>query len=447
MSFKRKVYFYTLGCRVNQYETDAARELFISAGYESCDDPSEADVCVVNTCTVTAEADRKSGQRLRRLSRENPNAVIVAMGCSSEMADGFVDADIVLGTRDKNEIVLRVEDFIEQKDQKSRRTAHKRPDVSKTDIYHDFGTVISPEGSRAFMKIQDGCNNFCTFCIIPFARGRVASRSPQHIIEEARNLAAAGFKEIIVSGIEICSYGADRGEGIEALLNVLRDIASVDGISRIRLGSMEPSSLTAEFINGLSQIEQLCPHFHLSLQSGSDTVLKRMNRKYDSSLYLEKVNLLRDAFPGMKLTTDVICGFPGETDEEFSKTLNFLQECGMNKVHVFPYSVRSGTRAASMVQVPGNIARERASLVSRLSDEAEERFARSLVGCEHEVLVETVNTDKTGRSYFTGYTREYVMTRCYFDFLDSSSSSSSLPSVGSIVKVRSIGNEGPVLIC
>ena len=248
---KGKVYFYTLGCRVNQYETDAARELFISAGYEIVSDYQEADICIVNTCTVTGEADRKSRQHLRGVARLNPDALVVAMGCASEMADGELDADVVLGTRDKKEIVNRVEEFLSERKAVTHKSSHVRPELTKTDVYHDFGTVVSPEGSRAFLKIQDGCNNFCTFCIIPFARGRVASRSRESIKEEVEKLAAAGFHEVIVSGIEVCSYGADRGEGIESLLGVLQDVASIDGMERIRLGSLEPSALTPEFIEGI----------------------------------------------------------------------------------------------------------------------------------------------------------------------------------------------------
>jgi threonylcarbamoyladenosine tRNA methylthiotransferase MtaB len=263
MPSKGKVWFYTLGCRVNQYETDAARELFISSGYEIAEDPQHADICIVNTCTVTGEADRKSRQHLRGAARINPDALIVAMGCASEMASGELDADIVLGTRDKNEIVTRVEEFLSARKELTHKSSHERPALTKHDDYHDFGTIISPEGSRAFMKIEDGCNNFCTYCIIPFARGRVASRSRESIREEAKNLAAAGFKEIIVSGIEVCSYGSDRGEGIESFIGVLQDIAAIDGIQRIRIGSLEPSSLSPEFIEGIGKIKQMCPHFHL----------------------------------------------------------------------------------------------------------------------------------------------------------------------------------------
>ena len=438
---KGKVYFYTLGCRVNQYETDAARELFISSGYDIVYDHQDADICIVNTCTVTGEADRKSRQHLRGLARLNPDALIVAMGCASEMADGDVDADIVLGTRDKNDIVKRVEEFLAGHSEFGHKAPHKRPDLSKSDYFHDFGTIISPEGSRAFMKIEDGCNNFCTYCIIPFARGRVASRSRESIREEARNLASAGFKEIIVSGIEVCSYGSDRGEGIEAFLGVLQDIAEVKGIERIRLGSLEPSSLSVEFIEGLAKIKQMCPHFHLSLQSGSDTVLKRMNRKYDTKLYLEKVALLRKAFPSMKLTTDIICGFPEETEDEFEQTFEFVKSCGIDKIHVFPYSRREGTRAASMPQVPGTAKKERTERLRKLSDERELSYAVSFIGKKLEVLVENYNEYKDGSEvYGVGYSREYVY--CFFRI-----EGERRPEIGSIVTVEPYETYSLALLC
>ena len=433
MSSKGKVYFYTLGCRVNQYETDAARELFLSAGYECAADVTEADICVINTCTVTGEADRKSRQNLRGAARLNPDAVIVAMGCASEMADGSIDADIVLGTRDKNEIVTRVEEFLSARKALKHKSSHMRPSLSRTDVYHDFGTVISPEGSRAFMKIEDGCDNFCTYCIIPFARGRVASRSRENIREEARNLALAGFKEIIISGIEVCSYGSDRGEGIGSFLGVIQDIAAISGIERIRIGSLEPSSLSEEFIRGLGIIGKMCPHFHLSLQSGSDTVLKRMNRKYDTKVYLEKVRLLREQCPAMKLTRAIMGGCPGETDEEFNETMAFLRTAGIDKVHVFPYSVRKGTRAADMLQVDGTVKKNRCELLRKLSDEQEILYAQGQVGKEQEVLIEADHDDM-----YVGYTREYVKALVSHD---------KPLETGSIAKVTATGNMYSALIC
>ena len=406
-----KVYFLTLGCRVNQYETDAARRLFLDNGHENADSPEDADVCIVNTCSVTGEADRKSSQMLRRMAKNNPDAVIVAMGCSAELKDGEVPADIVIGTREKNTVVERVEEFFEHREKKTleHKTGHKRPEVSRTDVYHDFGTVLSPEGTRAFIKIEDGCNNFCTFCVIPFARGRVVSRSEEACVKEAEFLVQSGFKEIIVSGIHLCSYGKDLGKDISSLLDVLKKIDLVPGIERLRLGSLEPKSMTPEFISGLKELKHLCPHFHMSLQSGSDTVLRRMNRKYTTSEYEDRVNALRSEFPDMSLTTDIITGFPGETEEEFEETIAFAERLKFAKIHVFPYSEREGTTAASMPQMDMSIRKARAKRLIEVSDRLAAEFASSMTGREAEILVEKI-TEKDGQLTAEGYTANYIRT-------------------------------------
>ncbi|MCR4768463.1 MAG: tRNA (N(6)-L-threonylcarbamoyladenosine(37)-C(2))-methylthiotransferase MtaB [Saccharofermentans sp.] len=406
-----KVYFLTLGCRVNQYETDAARRLFLDNGHENADSPEDADVCIVNTCSVTGEADRKSSQMLRRMAKNNPDAVIVAMGCSAELKDGEVPADIVIGTREKNTVVERVEEFFEHREKKTleHKTGHKRPEVSRTDVYHDFGTVLSPEGTRAFIKIEDGCNNFCTFCVIPFARGRVVSRSEEACVKEAEFLVQSGFKEIIVSGIHLCSYGKDQGKDISALLDVIKKIDQVPGIERLRLGSLEPKSMTPEFITGLKELKHLCPHFHMSLQSGSDTVLRRMNRKYTTSEYEDRVNALRSEFPDMSLTTDIITGFPGETEEEFEETIAFAERLKFAKIHVFPYSEREGTTAASMPQMDMSIRKSRAKRLIEVSDKLAAEFASSMTGREAEILVEKI-TEKDGQLTAEGYTANYIRT-------------------------------------
>ncbi len=429
-----KVYFLTLGCRVNQYETDAARRLFLDNGHENADTPEEADVCIVNTCSVTGEADRKSNQMLRRMAKNNPSAVIVAMGCSSEISDGEVPADIVIGTREKNTVVTRVEEFLKNRDKTllEHRTSHSRPEVSRTDEYHDFGTVLSPEGTRAFIKIEDGCNNFCTYCIIPFARGRVVSRSEEACVKEAEFLVSNGFKEIIVSGIHLCSYGKDQGKDITALLDLLKKIDSVPGLERLRLGSLEPKSMTPEFIAGLKELKHLCPHFHLSLQSGSDTVLKRMNRKYDTAEYEDRVNALRAGFPGMSLTTDIITGFPGETEEEFEETVAYAEKLKFAKIHVFPYSEREGTRAAAMPQINMSIRKERAKRLIEVSDRLSAGFASYMTGKEAEILIEKI-TEKEGRHTAEGYTANYI--RAFADVTDGGFSR------GDIVKGVITGNE------
>ena len=403
-----KVYFLTLGCRVNQYETDAARRLFLDNGHENVDSPEEADVCIVNTCSVTGEADRKSSQMLRRMAKNNPDAVIVAMGCASELKNGEVPADIVIGTRDKNTVVTRVEEFFAHRGKELTHSAsHVRPEVSKSDEYHDFGTVLSPEGTRAFIKVEDGCNNFCTYCVIPYARGRVVSRSEESCLKEAEFLVSSGFKEIIVSGIHLCSYGKDQGKDILSLLELLKKIDSIEGLERLRLGSLEPKSMTPEFISGLKELKHLCPHFHLSLQSGSDTVLKRMNRKYTTAEYEDRVKALRAEFPDMSLTTDIITGFPEETEEEFAETIEYAKKLGFAKIHVFPYSEREGTKAADMPQMDMSIRKARAKRLIEVSDELASEFASSMTGKETEILIEKIE-EKDGRTIAEGYTGNYV---------------------------------------
>ncbi|PWJ70260.1 threonylcarbamoyladenosine tRNA methylthiotransferase MtaB [Ruminococcaceae bacterium R-25] len=409
-----KVYFLTLGCRVNQYETDAARRLFLDNGHENADTPEEADVCIVNTCSVTGEADRKSSQMLRRMAKNNPNAVIVAMGCASELKNGDVAADIVIGTRDKNTVVSKVEEFLAARENKELNhiTSHTRPEVSKTDTYHDFGTVLSPEGTRAFIKVEDGCNNFCTYCVIPYARGRVVSRSEESCIREAEYLVENGFKEIIVSGIHLCSYGKDQGRDITALLDLLKKIDAIPGLERLRLGSLEPKSMTPEFISGLKELKYLCPHFHLSLQSGSDTVLRRMNRKYTTSEYEDRVKALRAEFPDMSLTTDIITGFPEETEAEFEETIEYAKKLKFAKIHVFPYSVREGTKAADMPQIDMSIRKARAKRLIEVSSKLEAEFAASMIGKEAEILIEKIE-DLDGRLTAEGYTANYI--RAFLD--------------------------------
>ncbi len=413
------VYFYTLGCRVNQYETDAVRKLCEDEGFVPVNSAEEADVIIVNTCSVTGEADRKSRQQIRHMRSVNPKAIICAMGCHVEVCDGKVEADVICGTKDKHLLVGKIKEYIASNCSGEGFVMHTRPEVSKKDEYHEFGTVLSPEGTRAFVKIEDGCNNFCTYCIIPYARGRVVSRDEQHILCEVEELAERGYREVVLTGIHICSYGKDRNEGPEALLRLITKINDISKIERIRLGSLEPMSLTPKFIEGLSHITKLCPHFHLSLQSGSDTVLKRMNRKYDSSQYEERVLMLRRYFPHMSLTTDVICGFPGETEEEFEETYNFVKRLKFSKLHVFPYSVREGTGAASMEQVPKNKAKERTRILTHFSSEAENAFAASFEGQEVTVLIESSMTELPDTFeegfYYMGYTEEYVRAAVRFN--------------------------------
>ena len=411
------------------------RRLFLDKGFEVTEDASEADCCVVNTCSVTGEADRKSHQMLRKMARLNPDAVVVATGCSAELADGKLDCDLIVGNRDKNDIADKVIKYLEQREKPEHTATHVRPEVTKEDEYHDFGCVLSPEGTRAFMKVEDGCNNFCTYCAIPYARGRVASRSFESCIEEARFLASSGYKEITISGIHLCSYGKDRGEDIMSLLNLLEAIDSIDGVERLALGSLEPMSMTEEFIDGLSALRHLCPHFHLSLQSGSDTVLKRMNRKYDTAQYAERVSLLRSRFPDMSLTTDVITGFSGETEEEFAETCSFAEKMAFAKIHVFPYSEREGTAAAAMPQMDMSVRKARAAELIKISDRLAAEFAESMKGKKAEVLVETLGSDTP-----EGYAANYVRTK-----INVSAREAGIKT-GDIVTGMITGNEGSVCI-
>lgn len=418
-----KVYFLTLGCRVNQYETDALRSMFLERGHELAEKPEDADCCVVNTCSVTSEADRKSRQMLRRMARLNPDTIVVAAGCSAETTDGKVAADIIAGTKERLTIVDRAEKLFAGRRPLTHEQDHVRSAVSKKDDYHDFGSVLSPEGCRAFMKIEDGCDSFCTYCIIPFARGRVASRSPESCIKEAEYLVKKGFKEIIVSGIHLCSYGKDRGEDIMSLASLLKRIDDIEGLERLRLGSLEPISMTDEFIDALAGLKHICPSFHLSLQSGSDTVLKRMNRHYDSEGYASRVSRLRERFPDMSLTTDIIVGFPGETEEEFDQTLKFAERMGFARIHVFPYSLREGTKAAEMEQVAHDIKKEREARLLELASKLASDFASKMTGREVSVLVE-----KTEGTTASGYTANYVRAELQYG------PESVLPAPGEIVR-------------
>ena len=430
-----KVYFLTLGCRVNQYETDALRRMFLDRGHVLAKEPKDADCCVVNTCSVTGEADRKSRQMLRKMARLNPGTIVVAAGCSAETTDGKIAADIVAGTKERLTIVDRAEKLFAERRELTHEQDHARPAVSQKDDYHDFGSVLSPEGCRAFMKIEDGCDSFCTYCIIPFARGRVASRSPESCIKEAIYLARSGFKEIIVSGIHLCSYGKDRGEDIMSLARLLKEIDDTEGLERLRLGSLEPISMTDEFIDALADLKHICPSFHLSLQSGSDTVLKRMNRHYDSKGYASRAARLRSRFPDMSLTTDIIVGFPGETCEEFEETMRFAEEMKFSRIHVFPYSLREGTKAASMEQVAHEVKKQRESRLLSLASDLSERFAAGMVGRQETVLVEKTEGNKA-----FGYTANYV--RSQIEFADKTG----LPSPGNIVKGTVTGTSGAELV-
>ena len=373
----------------------------IEAGYEVVDFETKADIYIINTCTVTNMADKKSRQMLRRVKEINPEAILVAVGCYAQVAkeklEQIPEIDLILGINEKNDIVKYVE-------QASKNTYVS--DVLHQTEFLDFGDVTYTEKTRAVIKVQDGCNQFCSYCIIPYARGRIRSRNPESVIKEITDVAKEGIKEVVITGIHIASYGKDFNTEYR-LIDLLEEIQKVDGIQRIRLGSLEPTLITEEFVTRLKKLSKICDHFHLSLQSGCDETLKRMNRKYTTDQFRHVVELLRNAYPEVHLTTDVIVGFPGETEEEFNKTYEFLKEIKFYKMHVFKYSPRSGTVAAKMPnQIDGNIKEERSNKLIELSDENEKEYNQKYIGKEVEVLLE----EREGE-YLKGHTTNYMVVK------------------------------------
>ena len=401
---ERTVAFYTLGCKVNQYETNAMEQQFIKNGYKVVDHHDFADIYVVNTCTVTNIAERKSRQMLRRVKDINKDAILVVCGCYAQVAkeelEKIPEIDIILGINEKNNIVEIVEDYIKKQVSKEEIVS----DVSNQNEFLDFGDVTYTEKNRAVVKVQDGCNMFCSYCIIPYARGRIRSRKIESVVSEISKIAKLGIKEVVITGIHVASYGKDFEENI-GLIDLLEAINKIDGIERIRLSSIEPNIIDEEFVKRLSKLEKICPHFHLSLQSGCDETLKRMNRKYTTKKYKEAVDLLRSYFPDVNFTTDVIVGFPGETEEEFNTTYKFLEEIKFYRMHVFKYSKRRGTVAEKMPnQIDGNIKEERSNKLIELSNKNENEYNESYIGKEVNVLFEEYEN-----GYFRGYTTNYMM--------------------------------------
>lgn len=412
---KKRAALHNLGCKVNAYETEAMRQLLEEDGYEIVPFEPGADVYVINTCTVTNIADRKSRQMLHKARKMNPDAIVVAAGCYVETADGGVEKDpaidIILGNNQKNQLVSVIRDFEQKRAGKRAEEPSgvmtKKIDINHTKEYENLIIDRTENRTRADIKVQDGCNQFCTYCIIPFARGRVRSRDTQDVLQEVRALAASGCQEIVLTGIHLSSYGVDLGEGMD-LTALIEAVHEVDGISRIRLGSLEPGIVTEKFAYTLAELPKVCPHFHLSLQSGCDTVLKRMNRRYTSGEFREKCELLREAFTLPALTTDVIVGFPGETEEEFAVTEEFLRQIKLYETHIFKYSKRQGTRAAVMPdQVDEQVKAFRSERLIALGEENRLAFEESWMGLEAEILFEEKNTI-AGKEYFTGYTKEYI---------------------------------------
>ena len=406
----KKVSFYTLGCKVNQYETNAMAQKFKESGYEIVDMNNDiSDICVVNTCTVTNMSDRKSRHSLRRVKEKNPSAIIAAVGCYAQVAkndlENMPEIDIVLGNEEKANIVQYVERFMT-----NRNKVIEIEDIGSKKEFEDMGQITYTEKTRAFIKVQDGCNQFCSYCIIPYARGRVRSRNAESIINEITQIAQNGIKEVVITGIHVASYGRDFGKE-NGLIELLEKINAIEGIKRIRLGSLEPKIITEEFMQRLIKLDKICHHFHLSLQSGCDATLKRMNRKYTTSEVHEIIERLRRYYNDVMLTTDIIVGFPGETEEEFETTYQFLKEAQLYKMHVFQYSPRKGTRAAVMPnQIDGNIKEARSKRLIELSNENQMMYNERLVGQEVEVLFEDKEVED-GESYYRGHTQNYILIK------------------------------------
>ena len=400
--------FHTLGCKTNHYETDALRQQFSQAGFEIVPFDSFADVYLINTCTVTGEADRKSRQMLRRTRKINPEAIVVALGCLPALGDTKSCADLSIGTAGKKQALEKVAAELERRGLRLDNFRQNSGPLADPASFEEFGSVDSQSETRAYVKIEDGCNNFCSYCAIPLARGRVRSRSRDNILQETAALAAAGYKEIVLTGIHVCSYGSDQGLASHAVMELALEMAEIDGIERIRLGSLEPLSLTPAFIQLASQNAKLLPHFHLSLQSGCDTVLARMNRHYRIREYREIVASLRQHFNQPGLTTDVIVGFPGETAAEHQASLDFCREIAFTRLHVFRFSPRAGTRAATLPDPvdPRTIA-NRSQAMLELADQLALDYHQRQIGREQLVLLEKLRPD----GFYEGYSPEYVPVR------------------------------------
>ena len=401
----RKAALHSLGCKVNAYETEAMQEMLEQNGYEIVPFAEGADVYVINTCTVTNMADRKSRQMLHRARKMNPNAVVVAAGCYVQAQGAKADdcIDIIIGNNKKKDLIAILDEHFAKIEEKEPQV--ELIDIAHTHEYEEMRVSRQAEHTRANVKVQDGCNQFCSYCIIPYARGRVRSRKMEDVLAEVHTLASNGYQEIVLTGIHLSSYGIDTGEN---LLELIRAVHQVEGILRIRLGSLEPRIITREFAEGIAALPKMCPHFHLSLQSGCNTTLKRMNRRYTAEEYYEKCELLREVFDHPALTTDVIVGFPGETEEEFRESKAFLEKVNFYETHNFKYSRRQGTKAAEMKdQVPEPVKTERSNQLIALGKVNKKAFEDRLIGQTVEVLMEE-EIQRDGETWQIGHTREYV---------------------------------------
>ena len=405
---KKKVALHNLGCKVNAYEVEAMQQLLENAGYETVPFEEGADVYVINTCTVTNIADRKSRQMLHKAKKMNPDAIVVATGCyaqaDTEKLKEDTAVDLILGNNQKTQIVEALEEY-----EKEHAKQVQVIEINHTKEYEELSISSIAEHVRAYIKVQDGCNQFCTYCIIPFARGRVRSRKIEEVLSEVETLAAKGYKEVVLTGIHLSSYGVDfPKEERESLLSLIQAVSRVEGISRIRLGSLEPRIITEEFLEGIVKTGKVCPHFHLSLQSGCNKTLKNMNRRYSAQEYAEKCELIRKFYPAPALTTDVIVGFPQETEEDFEESYEFVKKIHFYETHIFKYSRRHGTKAASMDgQLTEAAKAQRSDRMLELHEIRAREYEEAMIGKKMELLLEE-EIEIDGRPWYVGHSREYV---------------------------------------
>ena len=404
----KKAALHNLGCKVNAYEVEAMQQLLENAGYETVPFEEGADVYVINTCTVTNIADRKSRQMLHKAKKMNPDAIVVATGCyaqaDTEKLKEDTAVDLILGNNQKTQIVEALEEY-----EKEHAKQVQVIEINHTKEYEELSISSTAEHVRAYIKVQDGCNQFCTYCIIPFARGRVRSRKIEEVLSEVETLAAKGYKEVVLTGIHLSSYGVDfPKEERESLLSLIQAVSRVEGISRIRLGSLEPRIITEEFLEGIVKTGKVCPHFHLSLQSGCNKTLKNMNRRYSAQEYAEKCELIRKFYPAPALTTDVIVGFPQETEEDFEESYEFVKKIHFYETHIFKYSRRHGTKAASMDgQLTEAAKAQRSDRMLELHEIRAREYEEAMIGKKMELLLEE-EIEIDGRPWYVGHSREYV---------------------------------------
>ncbi|MEZ0536123.1 tRNA (N(6)-L-threonylcarbamoyladenosine(37)-C(2))-methylthiotransferase MtaB [Caldicellulosiruptoraceae bacterium PP1] len=407
--------FYTLGCKVNQYETEAISELFENNGFRVVDFEEAADVYVINTCTVTNVSDRKSRQIIKKARKLSPDACIVVVGCYAQVypeeLKKFKDIDIIVGTKNRSKIVELVIDFLNNKNK-----IVKVDEGYKREQFEDLKISKFSERTRAFVKIQEGCEQFCSYCIIPYARGSVVSRKLESIVDEINRLVYNGFKEIVLTGINVSSYGKDFGYNIK-LIDVIETVSRIEGVKRLRLSSIEPFIFTEQFIQRITELENVCHHFHISLQSGSNSVLQRMNRHYTTEEYKTIVDKLRNKWPDVAITTDIIVGFPGETEKEFLETYNFVRDIGFSRIHVFRFSPKKGTKAFEMpAQISSEIKEKRSNALKLLADDLSFKFHNQFLDKELDVLFEQESKDIKG--YIEGYSNNYIRVLCKNNGID-----------------------------